>query len=130
MAMDPLQIKQQLGGAAVRLCDKDGDRGLTWSEYMPCQDKYSGLIAATPGMKPLTEEMFKLQDVNHDGIIRSDEWGAKLPKTKEDPWHKSGKWKRRCGKKYPLPNGEPSQCDPSAYATGKGPCCSIIGFCG
>jgi len=42
------------------------------------------------------------------------------------PWRKDG----RCGAKYPLPSGNPGQCDPTGNGPKKGPCCSPKGFCG
>ena len=46
-------------------------------------------------------------------------------------WIESGgrkKWRYdgKCGRKYPLPNGKPSRCNPD----GKRPCCDINGECG
>merc|ERR1719402_1222714 len=32
--------------------------------------------------------------------------------------------------RYPLENGKPGQCDPTANANEKGPCCSRGGWCG
>lgn len=36
----------------------------------------------------------------------------------------------RCGIEFPADNGNPGQCDPSANANEKGPCCSPLGWCG
>jgi len=41
-------------------------------------------------------------------------------------WREDG----RCGKKYPLSDGSPGQCDPNGNGPKKGPCCSPKGFCG
>merc|ERR1712117_820497 len=35
-----------------------------------------------------------------------------------------------CGPRNPLQDGRPGQCDPTANANQKGPCCSSIGWCG
>ena len=36
----------------------------------------------------------------------------------------------KCGPKFPLQDGRPAQCDPTADAFMKGPCCSALGNCG
>jgi len=41
-------------------------------------------------------------------------------------WREDG----RCGEQFPLPNGQPGQCDPAGDGPRKGPCCSPKGFCG
>ena len=41
-------------------------------------------------------------------------------------WREDG----RCGEQFPLPNGQPGQCDPEGDGPKKGPCCSSKGFCG
>eukprot|EP00090_Calanus_glacialis_P020465 TRINITY_DN3150_c0_g1_i4.p1 TRINITY_DN3150_c0_g1~~TRINITY_DN3150_c0_g1_i4.p1 ORF type:complete len:682 (-),score=113.06 TRINITY_DN3150_c0_g1_i4:149-2194(-) len=41
-------------------------------------------------------------------------------------WREDG----RCGEKFPLPTGNPGQCDPEGNGPKKGPCCSPKGFCG
>jgi len=41
-------------------------------------------------------------------------------------WREDG----RCGEQFPLPNGQPGQCDPEGDGPRKGPCCSPKGFCG
>jgi len=43
-----------------------------------------------------------------------------------EPWRSDG----RCGKKFPMMNGKPHQCNPKLSGRRKGPCCSASGYCG
>merc|ERR1719206_1557450 len=43
-----------------------------------------------------------------------------------EPWRSDG----RCGKKFPMINGKPHQCNPKLSGRRKGPCCSASGYCG
>merc|ERR1712117_833020 len=76
----------------------------------------------------------RYQDMGHCGIKNGRASAPPTTTTTTTPTTTSAvpDWRpdMRCGPQYPLPDGRPGQCDPTANENGKGPCCSSIFWCG
>lgn len=73
----------------------------------------------------LTDEI-KLMDEDHELVSFYKPGEGEEPGEGEvEKWRSDG----RCGVEFPM-NGKPGRCDPGGNGNRKGPCCSIMGYCG
>merc|ERR1711892_782403 len=104
---------------------------LLWREDGRCGDKYP-LPNGTPGQcDPAGDGPKKGPCCSPTGFCGNTEAHCSCPDCVnygmvKEPWRSDG----RCGKKFPMFNGKPYQCNPKLSGPKKGPCCSPSGFCG
>merc|ERR1712243_13229 len=58
---------------AFKLCESDGEVGLTWIEVEACEVKYAEDLVKNGWTIP-TEEAFHDSDLNKDGTLMFEEW--------------------------------------------------------